>query len=175
MVSNLGLIYTVWLPDFIIIQFDLRQAMSDPTDRYDPCVVKSLLLVCGILGFLAWDRHVHADSAVNPPIINTSPIPIQPDPPPAFTFNYSWDVKQNPGVFRYDPVLPQTDLQTWTGTPNVVVKTSHFTHVSEQSAGAVGSDAPSLPPVIVPANPPTLVYDLSSDGVVTQKSGDAAP
>lgn len=149
--------------------------MFDPTYRHDPCVVKSMVLVCGILGCLAWDRAVHADSAVNPPIINTSPIPIQPDPPPAFTFTYTWDVKQNPGVFRYDPVFPQTGLQTWTGTPNIVVTTPHSTHISEQSADDVGSDASPLSPVVVPANPPSLVYDLSSDGTLTRKPSETAP
>ncbi|MBF0418471.1 MAG: hypothetical protein HQL86_09520 [Magnetococcales bacterium] len=113
----------------------------------------SLIVMCALLmplGGVA--SSAHADSP--------KPVPSRATPP-AFDLFYQRDGDPNPGQFHF--TAPTHGPQTWTGTPHLIVRTPDNVKLPT-------SHAPNSDSVIIPANPPTITFDLAPDGTLTRVS-----
>ncbi|MEO5345951.1 MAG: hypothetical protein H7834_06190 [Magnetococcus sp. YQC-9] len=111
-----------------------------------PIVTCALLVqLCGVV---SWSAHAEPPKQT---ITQTSP--------PAFDLHYQREGDANPGQFRYS--ASPDGPQIWTGIPHVIVR-------SDDSPAVESNNPPNPFSVTIPANPPTLTFDLAPDGSLTK-------
>ncbi|GAB0057521.1 hypothetical protein SIID45300_01851 [Candidatus Magnetaquicoccaceae bacterium FCR-1] len=110
-----------------------------------PIVTGALLMLVGSL--MSGSAHAEPKKPAHPHAT-----------PPAFDLSYQRDGDANPGQMRFSPT--PDGQQIWIGTPRVIV---HAPDGSNQPT----SPAPGADSITIPANPPTLTFDLTPDGTLT--------